>query len=433
MRMNTANKFTETTHEGAPAARMSDEQALRRSVMSCLLWENEFYEDGVSIADRIRDLAHKATPATVAKLAIEARTKMNLRHAPLWLVAALVTHPDKTASAYVRSAVYNTVNRVDEMGELLAMIYGNQKIKLTNQLKGGLADCFDKFDDYQFQKYASRKDGVRVRDVMFMCHPKPNGREELFRAIAQDTLSPADTWEVALSGGADKRETFERLISEGKIGYLALLRNLRNMIDAGVEETLVKGAILERKGAGKVLPFRYVAAARHAPRFERELDTAMMNAVQELPKLDGKTAVLVDVSGSMDCRLSGKSDMSRLSAASALAALVNGDRQVFSFSMDLVEVAPRNGMALIDAINSSQPHGGTYLGAAVERMNHIQADRLIVITDEQTHDRVPEPVHKNAYMINVASNKNGVGYGRWTHIDGFTENIFRFIHQHEAN
>jgi 60 kDa SS-A/Ro ribonucleoprotein len=81
----------------------------------------------------------------------------------------------------------------------------------------------------------------------------------------------------------------------------------------------------------------------------------------------------------------------------------------------------------VDAILRSQQHGGTMLGDAVRTVSGIMADRLIVITDEQSHDRVPDPAHKYAYMINVASYQNGVGYGKWTHIDGFSEGILRYI------
>jgi hypothetical protein len=55
-----------------------------------------------------------------------------------------------------------------------------------------------------------------------------------------------------------------------------------------------------------------------------------------------------------------------------------------------------------------------------------------VITDEQSHDAVPDPVAPLAYMINVASYRNGVGYGRWVHIDGFSEQVLRFIAEYEA-
>lgn len=69
------------------------------------------------------------------------------------------------------------------------------------------------------------------------------------------------------------------------------------------------------------------------------------------------------------------------------------------------------------------------LGAAIRSLpNH---DRLIVLTDEQSHDKVPDPKAANSYMINVASAQNGVGYGKWVHIDGFSENILRYIHEYE--
>src|SRR5205807_339727 len=74
------------THEGAPAKHISAEQELRRSVLACMLWGNQFYEDGVAIAGRIRELVPKVAAEKVAALAVEAREKMKLRHAPLLLV-----------------------------------------------------------------------------------------------------------------------------------------------------------------------------------------------------------------------------------------------------------------------------------------------------------------------------------------------------------
>jgi hypothetical protein len=119
--------------------------------------------------------------------------------------------------------------------------------------------------------------------------------------------------------------------------------------------------------------------------------------------------------------------MKRIDAAAALGAIVPGDIRLFTFSNGLVEVPPRRGMAGVDAIVRSQPHGGTNLGAALAKIYRLAHDRLIVVTDEQSHDRVPQPVAKRAYMINVGSYQNGVGYGRWTHIDGFSEAVIRFI------
>jgi len=146
--------------------------------------------------------------------------------------------------------------------------------------------------------------------------------------------------------------------------------------------------------------------------------------------LAGKTVLLVDVSGSMIAPLSRRSEMLRTDAAYGLAVLLCeiGERvAVYSFSDHLVDVPARRGLVLRDAIEASQPHNGTYLGRAVEQLNARERyDRLIVITDEQVHDAVPNPLGKG-YVINVASYKNGVGYGKWTHIDGWSESVVDYI------
>ena len=206
------------------------------------------------------------------------------------------------------------------------------------------------------------------------------------------------------------------------------------MEQAGVDVELVREAILARKGgAEKVLPFRYIAAARHAKQLEPELDTAMQAALSELPKLTGTTIVLVDNSGSMSARLSCKSDMTRADAAAGVAIVARGVCElvrVFAFSDNCVEVPPRTGMALADAIHTATRMGSTQLGAAVKKVSDLSHDRLIVVTDEQSADRVPEPKGLG-YLINVASNRNGVGYGKWLHVDGWSDAVVRFITEHE--
>lgn len=437
MRLNTASAIPRIrTYEGAPAKHISAEQQLRRSVLSCLLWENEFYEDSKSIADRITESAAACNAETVSALAVEARNVHGLRHAPLMLLLDLI----RRGGAGVADAIAQTIRRPDEMGELLALYWRAGRKPLSKQMKSGLACAFGKFSEYQLAKY-DRDGPIKLRDVMFLSHPKPKDadQEALFKRVAERTLAAPDTWEVGLSTGGDKKDTFERLLREGNLGYLALLRNLRNMVEAGCDMELVKSAIVARKGADLVFPFRYVAAARACPQLEPAIDQALCEAVASGPRLGGKTVVLVDVSASMDDRLSARSDLTRMDAAAALASVINADLRVFSFSAGNagwnrqstiainVEVPPRRGMAGIDAVIRSQDHGGTLLGQAVREANAIPHDRLIVITDEQSHDPVPDPVARRAYMINVASNRNGVGYGRWTHIDGFSEAVIRYI------
>ena len=432
MRTNRAVSYAKHTHGGAPAfPHVTPLQQLRRSVMSCLLWEKEFYQDGKSIVDQILDAAAKVSSAELASVAVEARSVHNLRHAPLMLLLALI----KRGGNGVGEAVAGCIQRPDEITELVSLYWKDGKRPLSKQLKRGLAYAFRKFNAYSLAKY-NRDEAVKLRDVLFLWHAKPKDEAQaaVFKQLVDNTLPIPDTWETELSAGKDKKATFERLMATEKLGYLALLRNLRNMTEAGCSTKLMREAILARKGAERVLPFRYVAAARACPQMEPALDAALSEAIAGSPVMPGKTVVLVDVSGSMDYPLSARSDMTRMDAACALASLINGDVRMFSFSNSLVEVPPRRGMAGVDALRRSQAHASTALAAAVEKINKVQHDRLIVITDEQATDgRVPDPECRKAYMINVASAKNGVGYGRWIHLDGFSEGVLRWIGEIERD
>jgi 60 kDa SS-A/Ro ribonucleoprotein len=424
------------THEGGPAvAPRGNLAALRRSVCACLLWEDQFYEDGQAIADRIVEQAKLCKPEDVAALAVEAREQMGLRHAPLLLTLSLFGRPEPVKGA--RQAVARVVRRADELAELLAMYWRNGRKPIPRAMLRGLADAFGKFDEYQLAKY-DRPNAVKLRDVLRLARPKPANPEQadLWGRLRRGELKTPDTWEVQLSGGADKKETFERLLRDGKLGYLALLRNLRNMASAQVDDKLVRDAIVARKGARGVFPFRYIAAERAAPGFSVPLDAALQAQIGEEVPLTGLTVMLVDVSGSMSAKLSAKSDMTRMDAAAALASVIPAEQlRVFSFSNELVEVPARRGLAGVDAVINSQRHGGTALGAAIREVKRRipKCDRLIVVTDEQSHDSVGSghaPAGRN-YMINVASYRNGVGFGDWVRIDGFSEGVIRFIRENE--
>jgi 60 kDa SS-A/Ro ribonucleoprotein len=421
------------THEGAPARHISTELQLRRSVLACLLWESQFYEDGVEIAGRIAELVPKVEPERVAALAGEAREQMKLRHAPLLLVREMARH--KTHRGLVAETLERVIQRADELCEFVAIYWKDGRVPLSSQVKKGLAASFPKFDEYQLAKY-DRGGPIKLRDVLFLSHAKPRDHRQagVWKKLIWGRLAVPDTWEVALSGagagnGASKREAWTRLLQENKLGALALLRNLRNLREAGVDEKLVLSA-LEGMNTQRVLPFRFLAAARYAPQWEPALEQAMLKCVAAQEKLAGKTVLLVDVSGSMIAPLSRRSEMLRTDAAYGLAVLLReiGERvAVYSFSDHLAEVPARRGFALRDAIDASQRHNGTYLGKAVEQLNvNERHDRLIVITDEQAHDTVPNPQGKG-YVINLASYKNGVGYGKWTHIDGWSESIVEYI------
>lgn len=452
MRVNTAryNPFVTavgTTHEGAPAARISKLQELRRSVLACMLWEDTFYESGVEIAARIADLVQEVNVGSVAKLAVEARGKFKLRHVPLLLAVALAKRNEKNGciADLVRDTVAEVIQRPDELAEILA-IYAKQNgrtgakklNKLSHALARGIAQAFTKFDEYRLAKY-NRDNEIKLRDVLFLTRPRSTNRavKSLWRRLAQNELKTPDTWEVAISAAhneAQKTEEWTRLLREQKLGALALLRNLRNMTEAKVDKAVIREALSNIK-TERVLPFRFIAAARYAPQFEDVLEQAMFKCLEDYPRLPGKTIIVIDDSGSMVDKLSGKSDLNRKDAAAALAILVREvcqEATVIVFGSEAKVVAPRRGFALKEVIQRANVGGSTQTGIALQLANREGYDRIIVITDEQSRTTIPNPLTELAYFINVAPYKRGIGYGKWTHIDGFSESVLDYIREYEA-
>ncbi len=340
----------------------------------------------------------------------------------------------KGTGPLVAETLEHVIQRADELGEFVALYWKEMKQPLSAGVKRGLARAFVKFDAYQLAKY-NRDSVVTLRDVLFLCHAKPRDAQqaELWKQLVEGKLEAPDTWEVSLSARKDKKETFERLLSEGKLGGMAVLRNLRLMAAAGVSPKLIRERL--SKGVARALPFRFVTAARYAPKLEDAIDEAMLKGISGLEKLPGATGLVVDMSGSMDYRLSGKGEATRMDAAAGLAILLREKSEEFaiaSFSDTCVELPSRRGFALRDAIAKSQAHSGTYLKRALtqlhEKADWRKVDRLIVITDEQSHDGILPAWTARAYVLNVAPYKPGISYGNgWTHIDGWSERVVDYI------
>jgi 60 kDa SS-A/Ro ribonucleoprotein len=443
------------THEGARAARMTPEQQLRRSVMACMLWERSFYESGEDITHRIRDLVTAVKPDKVAQIAIEARELMKLRHVPLFLVRELAR---KNQGALVRDTLARVIQRADELAEFVALYWKDdpkdKRQSLSASVKKGLAKAFQKFDAYQLEKY-NRDTEIKLRDVMFLCRPKPKDEAQaaVWKQLADKTLPVPDTWEVALSTGKDKKATWERLIAENKLGALAVLRNLRNMKEAGVADKVVFGA-LESMKLERVLPFRFIAAAKHAPQWESQIEQAMFRCVAQQQLLRGKTVLIVDVSGSMfgSGNISKHSDLTRVDAACGLAILAremceqpviyatagNDGTRIHATKL----VPNRRGFALSDAIQNGMRSelggGGIFLTQCMDYVfeREKEADRVIVLTDEQDCDVKCSPDKANAfgkhnYIVNISIEQNGIAWSKFTHINGWSEAILNYIQASE--
>lgn len=452
-KLNRKRTSTETTAGGAKAAIINPQLQLRRAVLSCMLWEDTFYEEGSSIAERIKLLVHANDPQVVAELAVLARTKMKLRHVPLLLLKELASHKNKgkiQLSAYITMCI----QRADELAEFLSIYWQDGRCPIAGQVKKGLAKAFNKFSEYDLAKY-NRDEEIKLKDVLFLCHAKPKDEEQaaLWKRLIEGKLAVPDTWEVELSAGKDKKETFEHLINEKKLGALAMLRNLRNMKEARVSEDVVfKG--LEQMKTERVLPFRFITAATYAPQWEDKIEEAMLKCLSLQEKLPGKTVLVVDVSGSMygHGNISRRSEITRVDAACALAVLIReisvrasiyataGNDGTMIHQTKLVP--SRRGFALKDVIQKDMKDelggGGIFLKQCLDYIYALEkdVDRIIVITDEQDCDKKCNPATANAfgknnYLINISVEKNGIGYGKWTHIDGFSEAVIDYIRESE--
>jgi hypothetical protein len=431
MKTNVAVKSpSPRTHEGGVASRISKKEELKRTIMSCLLFENSFYEDGVSIADRVTSLAKEVKIEDAITIMKMASKEYKLRHAPLWLALALLQR-DGLAPEDIAAVI----TRADSLAEILAMYWKDGKRPLSHKLRKALDIAIRMFSEYSLAKY-DRDGAVRLRDVFRIVRPKPTSLEqsELWKKAVARTLKTPDTWEVALSAGKDKKKTWERLLKEDALGDLAFLRNLRNMASANVDRELILSSFAKRTW-DRILPYQFIAAAKYAPDMERYLDSAMQKAMGTMDRLGGKTAILVDVSGSMDGQLASKSELTRWDAATALAMLLEGvcaDLRVFEFDNRVREIPARKGFGL--RASFTPPSGGTEMWAAISSIPG-DYDRVIVITDEQTSDHGNLPNNGTMYYImNVATDQNGVGYGKNSvHISGFSEASVRYIAEFEKD
>lgn len=434
---------------GNVAAVQDAESLLRRSVMACLLWEDNFYEDGVSNANNIINLIPQVTPGAVAQIAWEARHVQKLRHVPLLIAREMLKH--STHRLHVGELLPKIINRPDEITEFVSLYWQDGKRPLAKQAKIGLAAAFNNFDGYQLAKWNRAKE-VSLRDVMFLVHPKPtnSAKAHLFKQLAGNELPTPDTWEVELSKGGDKKASWERLITENRLGTLAYLRNLRNMEQAKVDEHLIRNGLLGLNGKW-LLPINYLAAAKHAPRFERDIEKLMLSSLQQLPKLTGYTVFIVDVSGSMSQQISNKSDFSRLDVACSMAMMANEICERVAIYATAgsdasrrhrTELVPnRRGFGLIDAIASNRlGGGGIFTRQCLEYIQDNEQgkpDRIIIFSDSQDCDfpqlRIPSPFGTHNYIIDVSAHSRGINYkGIWdAEISGWSDGFLKYIQELE--
>ena len=434
---------------GALAAKQSNTALLRRAVLANLLWEDVAYMDGMKVAEEIQRLIPLCPAIDVYNIALEARTMQKLRHTPLFLAVEMCKYPEH--KMFVQDLLPQIITRADMLTDFLAIYWKDGKKPIANQAKKGLAKAFHNFNEYKFAKY-DRDTAIKLRDVMFLCRPKPENQyeQDLFKKVADRTLATPETWEVLLSTGKDKKESWTKLISEGKIGGLAMLRNIANMRRANVDKKVINEG-LEKLKSSMLMPLDFLKAFRMNPEFGRQIEDAMINSYSNLPKLKGKTLFIVDVSGSMGARMSEKSDFSRYDAACAMAMLAANQCEdyeiVCTAGNDYTHTGahrhipyPQKGFGIFEQIreaNRNIGYGGIFTRQCLEWCNDKfkgqKFDRIIVFSDSQDCDfperRIPKPFGTYNYICDVSAHTKGVNYkGIWdAEISGFSEHFITFI------
>ncbi len=414
-------------HQGAEAFALTPEMELYSAVATSAL-SDTFYEKQNDRLERIEKLIAQNKPEFVGRLAVYARKNMHLRSVPM--VLAVQMAKQHSGNPMVAKTVNGVVQRADEITELLAYYQlanqrgGTKKLnKLSKQIQKGLAASFNKFDEYQLAKY-NRDGEVKLRDALFLVHPKAKSDEQqaLFNKLAKDELATPYTWEVELStlgqnkfaSDAERKMAFtakwQELIDSGKLGYMALMRNLRNIIEAEVSYKHMQkvcATLADEKAVAnaKQLPFRFLAAYREVKKLQSPYVPMVLDALEDAVKASAanikgfdenqKVVIACDVSGSMQTSISPKSAVLNYDIGLMLGMLMQSRcKQVvsgmFGDRWKVINMSQRNILANVDEYYRREgevgyaTNGHLVLDDLANRS--VRADKVFMFTDCQMWD-----------------------------------------------
>lgn len=398
-KFNQTNTIKVENRSGHIAYAMPDKEKLVTEVLTSFFGENKYYGDTTSDLIKTANAVLDKEPKFVANLARYARKEMHLRSVSHALTA-LIAH-NVNSKPYIKEVVNGVVERADDITEILACYLNMFGKPIPNGLKKALGNALLKFDEYQVSKYNGGNKSVKFRDVLRISHIKPKTEEQqkLFNEIINDTLPIADRWETELSANGNNKETWEKLIDENKVGYMAMLRNLRNILQAhpsNIDKVYSKLQDKQQVLRSKQLPFRFYSAYTEIRKFPNitnkpldVLETAIEHSVENMPKLAGKTVIAIDTSGSMEDAISSKSkvrccDIARL--LGVLASKICDEYIIYTFNDQLCQVTVSIHDGILSSVNSIPVNGGgTNLKLPLYNMltQKVYADRLIMISDNE--------------------------------------------------
>ncbi len=490
------------TFEGGPGFARDSKSELFLLAVSNMVGEKTFYEDAGSRDARYEALVRQAAvadPQWTAGLLGWLRSAGNMRSASLVgaLEAAKALLEAKVPGS--RAIVASVLQRADEPGEALAYWTSRYSRAIPKPVKRGIADAVGRlYTEYALLKYDTGSHGWRFADVLDLVHPEPVApwqgtlfkhaldrrrsrgdipssltmvhlnaklRENAASGVIEDMLDPAIlqragmTWEDVLSllgSKVDKARLWAALIPS--MGYMALLRNLRNFDETGVpdhvaEQVAARLADPAHVAKSRQFPFRFLSAYEQAPslRWGHALDKALQASLQNLPGFVGRTLVLVDTSASMSSGgLSGKSTMTPAKAAAVfgVALAAKGEKvDLRGFADGVFRHDVPAGASVIREIDrfcarTGEVGHGTNIPYAV-RHAYDGHDRVVIISDMQTiagpHSQGIEtmvPANVPIYGFNLQGYKHAAmptGTGNRHEFGGLTDATFRMIPLLEAH
>jgi 60 kDa SS-A/Ro ribonucleoprotein len=483
--VNPVNVNNAVSFNGNPQKLKGFEQELFELVVASVYGGDSFYETADTRLDRLKAAVANVVASGnldfIANTAVYARNVFNMRTMPVVLTVLFAEQlrAQKKTYAHLRKLVSDVISRADEITDLTAFAlntFGDKK-SMPMAVRRGVADAFNKFSEYQFGKY-NRDGAVKLRDALFITHPKAKSPEQgaVFEKIRDQSLTVPYTWETELSRNGQlpvaerksNKDLWTELLNSDKLGYMALLRNLRNIHEAGVSEDVLDAKVYSvladpaQVAKSKQLPFRFVSAFDNVTQFtntklNRALSKALDASFVNMPTLGENVWLILDVSLSMKSLSYGQGNTSRpwtevdapiYKAALFAAAMfkVNGAKNikltVFSDRAEHLNINPEDSILTIrDNIRKSVYGGGTDLSTALSLSKTLgfTPDAVVVMSDMQVNHN---SLSAAAQRINALFDKNTVkiafNFGAyestpigevcgWYQLAGWSERVFDFI------
>lgn len=385
-----------TNKSGHVAYSMKDKDKLVTQVLTTFFNEAKYYGDTTSEMIKLAEKVAVNESRFVSNLARYARKEMHLRSVSQAL-SCVVAH-EVNSKPYIQETINDVVERPDDILEIMACYINMYGKPIPNGLKKALGNAMKKFNEYAISKYNGGNRQVKFKDILKLTHVKPSNSKEqkLFNDIINDTLPVAERWETELSAHGNNKETWEKLIDGNKVGYMACLRNLRNIINANPSNIQKVFDKLENRNEvikSKQMPFRFMSAYREVPKSSSKVLDVLENAIEysvaNMPRLEGKTVIAIDVSGSMSSLISSKSIVRCCDIASLLGVLASricDEYIVYTFNNYIEKQTFSHRSGIIETANRmSKCTGGTSLQLPLQEMidKNIYADRLIILSDNE--------------------------------------------------